>query len=283
MKKTIKTMGTVLLASLLIMTGCSGAKAEDKISQIKKAGKIIMGTSPDYAPNEFYILDDAGNKKIVGSDIALGQAIADKLGVKLEIKPTDFSGVLSNIQAKEVDMGIAGFSYTEERAKVMQFSDGYMKESENGYQGILVKKENLGKYKSIEDVKNAKVKAGAQTGSIQYELAKTLTDENSIKQMGTLDAIALSLNQGDIDVMVISSDNSRQITSTFSDLVMIPVEEINLDPDDKYSTNSIGFPEGEEYASLIKVANEVIAESKANGNIQKWREKAIEQSNKAVE
>ena len=87
--------------------------ADDKLAEIKKRGTIIMGTSPDFPPSEFYILDENNKKQIVGSDISLGQAIADKIGVKLEIKATDFSGVLANIQAGQVDMGISGFAATE--------------------------------------------------------------------------------------------------------------------------------------------------------------------------
>lgn len=284
MNKIIKKIVAGLsIGMILFGTGCSKEVKSDKLSEIIKAGKIVLGTSPDYAPNEFYILDENGKKKIVGSDIALAQAIADKIGVKLEIKATDFSGVLANIQSKEVDLGISGLSFTEERAKAMQFSKGYHKESSVGYQGLLLKKENVEKYKSIEDLKAKKLKIGAQNGSIQYELAMKLTDGNNVKQMGTLDQLSLALNQGDIDAVVISSDNTRQIVSTFPNLVMLPKETFNLDPEDKYATDAVAFPQGDEYKSLVELVNQVIDENTANGNITKWREEAVKASEKAVQ
>ena len=79
-----KKLLTVGLAALM-MFGASGCASEqqDAVERIKEQGYIVLGTSPDYAPNEFYI-DDNGTKKIVGSDIALAQAVADKLGVGVE-------------------------------------------------------------------------------------------------------------------------------------------------------------------------------------------------------
>ena len=142
-----KILSIALAAAMMAgMTGCSSGQAEaDKLEQIKEAGKIVLGTSPDFPPNEFYILDENGEKQIVGSDIALGQAIADEIGVELEIKPTDFNGVLANVQSGTVDMAISGFAQTEERKQVMQFSDGYQRDDSDDYQGILTTKENAEK------------------------------------------------------------------------------------------------------------------------------------------
>ena len=77
--------------------------------------------------------------------------------------------------------------------------------------------------------------------------------------------------------------NVKRFLSTFTDLVVLPREEFDLDPDGMYSTNVIGFPLGEEYESLVKVANEVISEARANGDLQKWADEAQELSKKAIE
>ena len=268
-------------------TGASTTQAQadenDKLAQIKKAGKIVMGTSPDYPPNEFYILDASGNKQIVGSDVMLGQAIADKIGVKLEIKATDFQGVLSNVQAGQIDMAIAGLTYTEGRKQSMQFSTGFVNESVEGFHGLMMTKETAAKYKTLDEIKSAKLTIGAQTGSIQAEMAYTVTDAMNVKLMGVLDALALALNAGDLDAVVVSTDNAINMLATFPDFTILPEETYNLDPEGKYNQNIIGFPLGEEYQSLIAVANEVIEAAKADGTMEKWRQEALELAKKALE
>ena len=281
MKKFLKA--GLVLALMVALVGCGSGEKKDKVEQIKEAGKLVLATSPDFPPSEFYYLDDNGNKQIAGSDIALGQAIADKLGVKLEIKATDFNGVLANVQTGQVDLAISGFAATEERKKVMQFSEGYQRETSDGFQGLLVKKSTADKYKTLDELKAAKLKVGAQSASIQYEMAQKITDEKNIKQLGTTDAIVMALNAGDIDAMVVSTSQCEGFLSTFTDLVVLPQEEFDLDPDGMYSTNVIGFPLGEEYESLVKVANEVISEARANGDLQKWADEAQELSKKAIE
>ena len=111
----MKELVSVVLATTMMIgvAGCSSTTSgsTDKLEQIKEAGKIVLGTSPDFPPSEFYILDENGEKQIVGSDISLAQAIADEIGVELEIKATDFNGVLANVQSGSVDMAISGFAH----------------------------------------------------------------------------------------------------------------------------------------------------------------------------
>lgn len=282
MKKLLKLALAGAMAVSLVGCGSKG-ETQDKLEQIKAAGKIVMGTSPDFPPSEFYMLDENGQKQIVGTDISLGQAIADEIGVKLEIKATDFNGVLANIQAGSVDMGISGFAQTDERAKVMQFSTGYQRETSDGYQGLLVTKATAEKYKTLEEFKAAKLTIAAQAGSIQYEMAMKLTDEKNIKQYGTTDASALALNSGDVDAVVVSTSSAEPMLTTFPDLTILPQDEFDLDAEGKYSTNVIGFPLGDEYKSLIEVANKVINEAKANGDLEKWANEAQEKSVNAID
>lgn len=285
----MKKLSQIIIAGTLAlsMVGCSNqdtSTSQDILSQIKEEGKITMATSPDFAPSEFYISGEDGSKKIVGSDIALGQAIADEIGVELEIKATDFNGVLANIQTASVDMGISGFAQTEERKQVMQFSDGYSREDDEGYQGILTTKETAAKYATLDDFKAANLSLAAQSGSIQYEMALKLTDnEKNIKQYGTTDAAALALNAGDVDAMIVSTSSAEPMLDTFPNFVILPQDGFDLDPEKMYSTNVIGFPLGEEYQSLIDLCNDVIKEAKESGKIDEWIKTAKEQSKDQIE
>jgi len=292
MKKIVKSI-VLMVGAVWVLGACGSGETTkssdnqssnqtDQLSQIKENGKIVVTTSPDFPPAEFYILKD-GKKEIVGNDIALAQAIADEIGVKLELKPTDFSSVLANIQTGSVDFGISSFVGTNERKKVMDFSDGYFQEASDGYQGIMISKKLAKKYKTLDELKKAKLTIGAHSGSIQYELAKTLTDENKIKHFGTTDAEILALNSGDVDALTVATSSVTPMLDSFKELTILPKDEFDLDKDGKYSYNVIGFPKEHDNKALIEVVNKVIKENKENGNIQKWREEYTKLSADAIE
>lgn len=287
MKKKMLVALTMLIAGFSLVA-CGGSEestesGQDKLAEIKESGEIVMGTSPDYPPFEFYVLDDNGERQIVGSDIQLAEAIAEELGVELKINATDFNGVIANLQSKSVDMGLAGFNYTEDRKKVMQFSDGYTQESTIGFQGLMMAEDTAAQFNSLEEVEAADLTIGAQGGSIQYELAQKLTTDAKIKQYGTLDVGLAALNEGDIDAMVVATSSAEPMLATFSDLMILPEETFNLDPEDLYTQVMIGFPLGAEYESLIKVANEVIQKAIENGEIEEWQAEAKALSLEAIE
>lgn len=276
--KTIALLSIVLSLVLGLFAPTVSLRADetepDRLAEIKERGVIYVGTSPDYPPNEFYVLDDNNKKQLVGSDISLAQAIADKIGVELEIVPTDFNSVLANIQSAQVDFGIAGFAWTETRAEAMQFSIGYQREASDGWQGILTTKSIEEAYADLEAFKEAKLKIGVQAGSIQAEMAAHLTDEANITYLGTYDALALALNAGDIDAVVASTSNVEPMLETFTDFAILSEEDFNLDPEDKYSQTVIGFALGDEFASLIEVVNEVIDEAREAGDLERWVDEA---------
>ncbi len=283
-KKILVTLLTVVATFVLVACGGSeSADGQDALARIKEEGVLNIGTSPDYPPMEFYVLDDNGDRQIVGSDIDLAQAIADEIGVTLEITATDFNGVLANVQTGSIDFGISGFTWTQERDQVMQSSIGYLQESELGFQGIMMQEAFAEQFSSLEEIEEAGLVLGAQGGSIQYELAQNLTDDSNIKQYSTLDVGLAALNEGDIDAMIVSTSSAEPMLVTFPNLTILPQESFDLDPERMYSTNVIAFPLGEEYESLIEVVNEVIQENIDNGNIEKWQAENVELSHKAVE
>ena len=111
-------------------------------------GKLTIGTASGYPPYEF--VDAAsGDQSVIGIDIELAQAIADKLGVKLEVQDMNFSSLLTSLSAGKVDMAIAGISPTDERKETYDFSDSYLFAD----QSIIINKSDADKYKSLDDFK----------------------------------------------------------------------------------------------------------------------------------
>ncbi len=85
-------------------------------------GKLVMATNAAFEPYEYY-----KDGKIVGIDADMAQAIADKLGMELEIVDMDFDSIINAVQSGKADIGVAGMTVTEERLQSIDFTDTYAK------------------------------------------------------------------------------------------------------------------------------------------------------------
>lgn len=277
--KKLLTLGLVGLMALTL-SGCTSASDQDALSRIKEEGYITLGTSPDYAPSEFYI-DDNGKKKLVGSDIALAQAIADEIGVELRIQESDFNTVIVNAQTGAVDMGISGFSWTKSRDDAVDFSDSYSRDSDlTSFQGIMVRKEDVSKYPNKEAFRASGAKVGAQTASIQYEMALTIADEKNIVQIASTADTAMQLSTGDLDAFVCTSPQAIALMETFDNITLLPRATFDMDPEGNYNRVGVIFSKDPAYDSLQEVVNKVIADAQVKNEDGKskldiWYEEAV--------
>ncbi len=269
------------LSCLMILTlsACS-SNNEDALERIKKQGYITVGTSPDYAPYEFYINKD-GKRQIVGSDIALAQAIADEIGVELRIQESDFNTVIANAQAGTIDFGISGFSYTKKRAEVVDFSASYARESDNtSWQALMIRTEDLDKYQIKEDFRLHNAKVGAQAASIQYEMAQTIVDDANIVQLADTTNVAAQLSTGDLDAFVCTSTQAFALTQTYTNITVLPQETFNMDPENIYNQTGAIFSKDPSYDSLEELVNQVINKAREKDDSGKsqldiWYEEAV--------
>ncbi|GAB1484617.1 ABC transporter substrate-binding protein [Treponema sp.] len=207
MNQLKKVFVLAVLASLAMGVYAEGNrdKSTSKIDQIKKAGKVVSGTSADYPPYEFHSLKD-GKDTIVGFDIAIGHEIAKDLGVKLEIKDMQFDGLLAALQAGTIDMVISGMTPTEERKKSVDFSSIYY----YAVQGVMVRVGDKDKFSTVEALKGAKL--SAQKGTIQVGIAKKqilgLSDADAekessqVKELGTIKNLVLDLKNNKVDAII---------------------------------------------------------------------------------
>ena len=158
-------------------------------------GKFTVATSPDFAPYEFYAIAEDGTPTLAGFDMSLAQYIADFLGLELEVIPMDFDGTIMEVQNKNVDAGLAGYSPAPERAEVMEFSSVYY----TGGQSFVTTKANADKFKSLEDTNKKEVSVAAQVGSIQMGLASTYSPNADIIALSKVTDIIAELLTGKID------------------------------------------------------------------------------------
>mgnify|MGYP003248391369 FL=1 len=139
----------------------SSSSTEDKKT-------IVFGTSADYPPFEFHILDENGKDQIVGIDVAVAQKIANDMGCELQIKDMSFENLLANLGRGDVDFVIAAMELDAEgtRANAADYSDPYYTDEAPL---VVVKKENADQYTSLDSFNGKSV--GAQTATTKADLS----------------------------------------------------------------------------------------------------------------
>ena len=163
------------------------------IDAIKAKGTLVVGTEATYAPFEF--LD--ANAQFAGCDMWLAEQIALALGVKLEVMDMAFDGIIPAVKSAQVDIGIAAFTVTEERAKEIDFSEIYQRDQ----QMLVVKKGNEEVYTTKESLKGLQV--GAQRGTIQSLLIQSALPESVLFELDKYPALALEVVNGNIAGLVV--------------------------------------------------------------------------------
>lgn len=125
-----------------------------------------MGTSADYPPFEY--VDSAKGEEIIGFDVDLAKAIAEKLGYEIQVKDMDFNGLIPALETSQVDFVLAGMTPTEERKENVDFSDVYYTASH-----MIVSKKGSG-IESLEDLDGKTI--GVQLASIQADKAEEIAE-----------------------------------------------------------------------------------------------------------
>ena len=99
----LKKITAIMIGAVMAVSMAVPAMADDKVETVTD-GKLTVATSPDFAPYEFYSIDEDGNPTLSGFDMDLAQYIADKMGLELEVVPMDFDGVLSELSQKTLTL-----------------------------------------------------------------------------------------------------------------------------------------------------------------------------------
>ncbi len=268
MKKITALVLTICMAAALTACGGSKGSAGDAsgVSTVTK-GKLTVATSPDFAPYEFYAVDENGKPELAGFDIALAGYIADHMGLELEVVPVDFDGVLMELQTKSVDIGLAGLSPDPKRDSIMDFSEIYYE----GGQSFVCKKDNADKFKTLEDTNKAEYEIGAQTGAIQVDLAEKNSPNADIIQLTKVTDIVGEVISGKLDGAYIETAVAESYAKNYPDLCVV------LDvPYEEAEGSAVGVCKGNK--ALLDAVNAAIADAKKEGKMDEFVAKANEQA-----
>ena len=266
MKKMKKLFCAALAAAMLMATMSGCGSSQNRLEKIKESGKLVLATSPDFAPLEFEDLS-SGEAQYVGSDIELAKYIAEKLGVELEISAMDFSAVQAAIPSGQADIAISGFARTEERAQNLELSTPF-NITEDGGQTVLVAKGQGANYTAAEDFSGLQI--GAQNGSLQYNLvSEQLPDDVEIVPVGSLNDGVLMLETGKIDALASDLSNAELLLESHDG-----IETTDFMFEYSSEGNVAAVKKGE--TELIEAVNEIIEEVNELGLYDQWKEEATE-------
>ena len=234
----------------------SEAASETETAELStvEPGKLIMSTNAAFPPYE--MTTDSG--EFEGIDIETAQAIADKLGLELQIDDMDFDAALLAVQQGKADMVMAGVTVTDERQNVMDFTDSYA----TGIQSIIVKEDS--DIASVDDLAGKKI--GTQRGTTGYlYCSDDFGDENVVAYDDGLTAVQM-LNNGQVDCVVIDNAPAKEFIAANPGLKLL---------DTAYVEESYAIGIGKGNTELKDAINTALEELKADCTLQAIVDKYI--------
>lgn len=246
MKNLKKIAAFILSAAIVVALAGCGAKKDSGKSSSDKTETLVMGTNATFPPYEY--VDD--NNKIVGIDAEIAQAIADKLGMKLEIKDMEFDSLIPAVKSDSIDVVLAGMTVTDERKQSVDFSDSYSK----GVQVIIVKEGS--DIKSADDLKGKKI--GVQSGTTGDSYCTTDFGQENVKQFSNGSLAVAALANGQVDCVVIDNEPAKNYVAANTGLKILDTE---------YVTEDYAIAVSKDNPDLLKKINTALKELKEAGKI----------------
>ena len=247
MKRIISALLAVLMLAALLTVGASAE--EDLLQTIQTRGTIIVGLEGDWAPWSF--VDE--NDELMGFDVEVARAIAEKLGVEAEIIPGEWDGLFAGMDAGRYDMVVNGVEVTPERTEKYDFADPY------AYirTALIVRGDN-------EDIKTFEDLKGKKTANSIASTYMNLAEEYGATCYGvdTLDETLTMVLQGRVDATL------NAIVSYTDYLAQHPDANLKVVATTEDASNvAIPMRKGDETASLLEAVNKAIAELHEEGVI----------------
>ena len=261
MKKIIAIALTALMLAALL---CGCTTSEPK-------GKLVLGTSADYPPFEFHMLDENGKDVIVGIDISVAQKIAEDMGLELEIVDISFDNLLTAMDKGQCDIVIAAMEQDAERDLVADFSEPYYTDLPPM---ILVKAENAEQFTSLESFSGLTV--GAQTGTTKEDIVVNDLVGAELLSLATVNDLVNNLVYDKCSAVVLDGAVAMQYAESNADLAICAVSLGEAYP------YRVAVKEGDP-KGLLESINKTLAKITADGTIDAFIADADAKSASALE
>jgi len=253
---TTETTTEAPAATAAETTAAATTAAETAAAELKtvESGKLIMSTNAAFPPYEM-VADDGSYE---GIDVEVAGAIAGKLGLELQVDDMDFDAALLAAQNGKSDIVMAGVTVTDERQKVMDFSDTYAE----GIQSIIVPEDS--DIASADDLTGKAI--GTQRGTTGYiYCTDDFGEDNVIAYDDGLTAVQ-ALNNGQVDAVVIDNAPAKSFVEANPGLKILDTAYAQED-------YAIGVAKGN--TALLDAINSALEELQADGTLQAIVDKYI--------
>ena len=233
----MKRFGLILFI-MILMCGCSK----------KDENQLVMVTEAGFAPYEYY-----ENGEVVGVDVDIAKEIAKYLGKKLVVKDIAFDSIINEVKTGKADFGAAGISYSEDRAKNVDFSINYAVSK----QVVIVN--NNSSITNVNGISNKKI--AVQLGSIADTfVTEKYKNANVVRQKKYLAAIE-DLKTGKVDCVVMDELPAKEIVSKNEGIKIL---------DGSLTNDSYGMVVKKGNKELLDAINTVLQNLKDEGKIDEF-------------
>ncbi len=233
-------------------TETTKAEAEAEAESSAAGGKLVMVTNAEFPPYEYH-----ENNDIVGIDADIAKAIADKMGMELEIQDMAFDSLIPAVQSGKADFTAAGMTVNEDRKKNVDFTDTYAQAAQ-----VIIVKEGS-EIKTPADLDGKKI--GVQTGTTGDIYAGDIKDAEINRYNKGMEAV-MALTQGKIDAVVIDREPAKVFVKENAGLKIL---------DEAFTEEEYAIAVKKGNTELLDKMNAAIKELKDSGELQKIVDKYI--------
>lgn len=252
-KNVIAMVGVACVAALLTACAGSGTKTETTAAgQKEAAGKLVMVTNAEFPPYEYY-----DKNEIVGIDADIARAIADKLGMELDIQDMAFDSLIPAVQSGKADFTAAGMTVNEDRKKNVDFTDTYAEAAQ-----VIIVKEGS-EIKTPDDLTGKKI--GVQTGTTGDIYADDIENAEVKRYNKGMEAV-MALTQDKIDAVIIDREPAKVFVKENAGLVIL---------DEAFTEEEYAIAVKKDNKELLDKINGAIKELKESGELKKIVDKYI--------
>ena len=251
----MKKLFAVLLSAMLLLAMAACGEQPQTPDDTQEPAVLHMATEGTFPPYEYY-----DNGQLVGIDIEVAGAIAEKLGMTLETTDIAFESIIPGVQAGKYDIGMAGVTVSEERLQQVNFSDSYA----TGVQVVIVKEG--GKVQSLDDMADAII--GTQSGTTGFIYASSDFGDDHVKSFTkTTDAVE-ALKNGQVDCVLLDNAPAEALVEANPDAGLSILETA-------YTVEDYAIAINKENTDLQAKINAALAELVADGTLQSIIDKYI--------